>query len=141
VFQYLNHQNFEEAIRKTAAILEHDGLFLGDFITPDHIRWYPNAMYSVDKQVISLRTPQLIEDGGASFQESEIINVDFLSGQMKVHYAGKHKRFLAPVFRIRSYFEKYFNGGVDLYDAISLSKINESDDSCESTRYIVVARK
>ena len=140
VYQYLPHQRLEEAIQKTSDILEEDGYFLGDFITPDHIRWYPSVMYGADKQVISLRTPQLIEDKGASFMESEILNVHFLDGQMDVHYAGKHRRFLAPIFRIRSYFEKHFQK-VDLYDAVNLTKVELTDDSCESTRYIVVARK
>ena len=98
-------------------------------------------MYSEDRQIVSLRTPELIEDGGVSFQESEIINLDFLNDKMNVHYAGRHKRFLAPVYRIRGYFEKYFKGGVHLYDAVNLTEIKDSDDSCDSTRYIVIARK
>lgn len=141
VFQYLPHDRLEEAIRRTADILHDGGYFLGDFITPDHIRWYPNVILGPEQQVISLRTPLLIEENGASFQESEIININTLEGKIHVHYAGKHKRFLAPVFRIRSYFEKYFKGSVDLYDAVALKPIQPSDDSCVSTRYIVVARK
>ena len=141
VYQYLPHDRLEEAIRKTAAILNDGGIFLGDFITPDHIRWYPNVMYSKDRKVISLRTPELIEQNGVSYQRSEILNISFLEGEMDVHYAGKHLRFLPPVFRIRSYFEKYFKSGVDLYDAVHLTPIKETDDSCRSTRYIVVARK
>ena len=140
VFQYLPHDRLEEAIRRTADILNEGGWFLGDFITPDHIRWYPNVMPGPKNQVISLRTPELIEENGASFQQSEIINVNILDGKMHVHYAGKHKRFLAPVFRIRNYFEKYFTQ-VDLYDAVDLKPIVETDDSCLSTRYIVVARR
>jgi len=141
VYQYLPYQQLEEAIQKTADILHDDGLFLGDFITPDHIRWYPNVMFGPDKKVISLRTPRLTEENGASLQESEITNVHFLDDRMDVHYAGKHKRFLAPMLRVRGYFEKYFKGGVDLYDAISLQPLNAYADSCTSTRYIVVARK
>ncbi len=140
VFQYLPHDRLEEAIRRTADILNERGYFLGDFITPDHIRWYPNVIYGPEKKVISLRTPVLIEENGASFQESEIVNINTLEGQVHVHYAGKHKRFLAPVYRIRNYFEKYFSA-VELYDAVDLKLIDESDDSCASTRYIVVAKK
>ena len=75
------------------------------------------------------------------FQRSEITNVSFRDGFMRVTYAGKHKRFLPPLHRIRSYFERYFPGGVDLYDAHSLRQIPEWADSCESTRYVVVARR
>jgi SAM-dependent methyltransferase len=140
VFQYLPHEQLEEAIKKTHSVIEDGGYFLADFITPDHIRWYPNTMYSSDKKVISLRTPEIIEVDGANFQESEIINISFLNDQMDVHYAGKHRRFLPPIFRVRSYFEKYFSE-VNLYDAHSLKSIDKADDSCPSTRYIVVARK
>ena len=140
VYQYLPHNRLEEAIQKTAAILNEGGIFLGDFITPDHIRWYPNVMYSGDQKVVSLRTPELIEEDGVSFQRSEILNISFLEGEMDVHYAGKHLRHLPPIFRIRSYFEKHFHSGVDLYDAVHLTPIKETDDSCKSTRYIVVAR-
>lgn len=140
VYQYLPHEHLEEAIRRTADILNEGGYFLGDFITPDHIRWYPNVIYGPEKKVVSIRTPVLIEENGASFQESEIVNINTLEGKMHIHHAGKHKRFLAPVFRIRSYFEKYFKS-VELYDAVDLKLIEENDDSCASTRYIVVSRK
>ncbi len=141
VFHYLDHARLEEAIQKTAAIIKPSGYFIGDFITPDHIRWYPNVVYSANKNVASLRTPQLIEEDGCMFQESEITNIGFLDGEMEVSYAGKHKRFLPPVNRIRTYFEKAFGGKIDLYDAKSLEAIPEWADSCKSTRYVVVAQK
>ena len=141
VFHYLDHARLEEAIQKTAAIIKPGGYFIGDFITPDHIRWYPNVVYSADQKVISLRTPRLIEEDGRMFQESEIINIGFLGGEMEVSYAGKHKRFLPPVNRIRNYFEKAFGGKVELYDAHSLEVVPEWADSCRSTRYVVVAQK
>lgn len=141
VFHYLDHNRLEEAIQKTASIIKPGGYFLGDFIAPDHIRWYPNVLFSPDEQVISLRTPRLVEDDGHVFQESEIINLRLQDGQMRVTYAGKHRRFLPPVNRVRQYFEKAFGGKVDVYDAISLKPIAELDDSCASTRYIVVAKK
>lgn len=141
VFQYIDYRRLEEAISKTASILEPGGYFIGDFITPDHIRWYPNVVYSEDKKVISLRTPQLIEDEGRVFQESEITNISFLDGSMRVTYAGKHRRFLPPMNRVRQYFERHFGGPVDLYDAVSLQPIPEWADSCPSTRYIVIAQK
>ena len=73
------------------------------------------------------------------FQESEIINIDFRDGRMGVSYAGKHKRFLPPLHRIRMAFEQHF-ADVTLYDAFSLQPIPEWADSCPSTRYVVVAR-
>ncbi|MCB0632732.1 MAG: methyltransferase domain-containing protein [Saprospiraceae bacterium] len=141
VFQYIDHTRLEEAIRKTAAIVKTGGYFVGDFITPDHIRWYPNVVYSEDGHMISLRTPQLIEENGSNFQESEIVNIEFAEDQMEVTYAGRHRRFLPPVNRIRNYFERAFGGQVDLYDAHSLELIPQWADSCKSTRYIVIAQK
>jgi pyridoxine/pyridoxamine 5'-phosphate oxidase len=60
---------------------------------------------------------------------------------MEVHYAGKHKRFLPPMNRVRKYFEKAFGGEVQLLDAISLETIDSTSDSCPSTRYVVMAQK
>jgi len=139
VFHYLPFEHLNEAISRTAAVINPGGLFVGDFITPDHIRWYPNVLISEDEQIISLRTPRLIEENGRMFQESEIINIDFRDGRMGVSYAGKHKRFLPPLHRIRMAFEQHF-ADVTLYDAFSLQPIPEWADSCPSTRYVVVAR-
>ena len=141
VFQYLEPRRLEEAIHKTAAILQPGGLFFGDFITPDHLRWYPNMVHSGDQEVISLRSPELIERSGSMFLRSDIVNLCFREGKMKVSCAGKHDRFLPPVNRVRTYFEKAFGGRVDLYDAITLEPIPEWADSCVSTRYLVVAQK
>jgi SAM-dependent methyltransferase len=141
VYQYLPHEQLPEAIRRTAGILKPGGYFVGDFITPDHIRWYPNVMYSEDKQIISLRTPELVEEDGRVFQASDIVNLDYRSGQLQVHYAGRHRRFLPPLHRVRQYFQDAFGGEVTLYDALSLQEIPEWADSCPSTRYVVVARK
>ena len=82
-----------------------------------------------------------MEEKGRVFQESEIININFGGGAMELNYAGKHKRFLPPLLRIRRYFERAFGGQVDLYDAHSLELIPDWADSCPSTRYVVVARK
>jgi hypothetical protein len=117
------------------------GYFVGDFITPDHMRWYPNVMYSADKKIISLRTPRFIEEEGRIFQESEITNIDFTGQQMVVNYAGKHKRFLPPIHRIRQFFENAFKGKVILVDAYSLEPIPDWADTCKSTRYVVIAQK
>ena len=141
VFHYLDHKRFEEAVQRTASIVKPGGYFLGDFISPDHIRWYPNLIYSDDKQTISLRTPTLIEEEGHIFQQSEIVNIRFQDGQMRVSYAGKHRRFLPPMHRVRGYFEKAFGGNVAIYDAVTLAPVPESADSCPSTRYVVVAER
>jgi SAM-dependent methyltransferase/predicted metal-dependent enzyme (double-stranded beta helix superfamily) len=141
VFQYLDYKRIEEAIQKTSAIIHPGGYFIGDFITPDHIRWYPNVMFSEDKQVVSLRTPKLIEEDGRIFQESEITNISFLEDRMIVNYSGRHKRFLPPIHRVRMYFEKAFGGMVKLFDAKSLQEIPDWADSCASTRYVLLAQK
>lgn len=141
VFQYLDHKRLEEAIRRTASVIRPGGYFLGDFITPDHIRWYPNAAWSPDRMTMSLRSPLLIEEEGHIFQQSEIINIRFQDGKMRVSYAGKHWRFLPPMHRVRGYFEKAFEGKVELFDALSLAPIAENADSCPSTRYVVVAQR
>lgn len=140
VFHYLPFEHLHEAIGRTAAVLNPGGYFIGDFITPDHIRWYPNVLISQDKRIVSLRTPGLIEEDGRMFQESEIVNIDFRDARMQVSYAGKHKRFLPPMHRVRMSFTQHFDE-VTLYDAFSMKPIPEWADSCASTRYVVVARK
>ena len=141
VYQYLPPQDLAEAIRRTAAVVQPGGYFIADFITPDHIRWYPNVLTGADQRVVSLRTPRLVEEEGRMFQESEITNVNFLHGHMHVTYAGKHRRFLPPLHRVRAQFEQSFSGAVKLYDAISREEIPEWADSCSSTRYLVVAQQ
>jgi len=141
VFQYIDHQKLQEAIEKTAAIIKPGGYFIGDFITTDHIRWYPNVIFSENQKTISLRTPELIEKKGIMFQRSEIINIQAVNEEMRITYAGKHKRYLPPVNRMRMYFEKAFGGKVELYDARSLRPIPEWADSCKSTRYVIIAQK
>lgn len=139
VFQYLHHSNFETAVRKMAGVVKPGGYFLGDFITSDHIRWYPNLVYSEDHKILSFRTPSLIEKDNYMFQSSRIINVDFRDG-MRITDEGAHERFLPPLTRVRHAFETAFNGAVDVYDAVSLEPIPRQADTCPSTRYLVCAR-
>lgn len=141
VFQYVDHQYLFDVIRKTAEITKDGGYFFGDFITTDHIRWYPNVIQSEDKKVISLRTPELIEKDNHMYQKSSIINLNFMQDKTRITYEGEHERFLPPMTRVRTYFEEAFKGQVDVYDAISLQKIQENEDTCPSTRYLVVAQK
>jgi SAM-dependent methyltransferase/predicted metal-dependent enzyme (double-stranded beta helix superfamily) len=141
VFHYIDYERLEEAIVKTAGIVKEGGWFIGDFITPDHIRWYPNVIYSADKKIVSLRTPNLIEDNGRILQESEIINLDFSGEQLVVNYAGKHKRFLPPLHRVRKYFEDAFKNNVYVYDSVTMELISDQADTCPSTRYVIIAQK
>lgn len=141
VFQYVDHQYLFDVIQKTAEITKKGGYFFGDFITTDHIRWYPNVIQSENKQVISLRTPELIEKDNHMYQKSSITNLNFTKDTIRITYEGEHERFLPPMSRVRTYFEEAFKGQVDIYDAISLQKIQESEDTCPSTRYLVVAQK
>ncbi len=139
IFQYLPHQNFAQAISKVAAVVKPGGYFFGDFITSDHIRWYPNLVFSDDQQIISLRTPKLIEKNQQMYQQSHILNIDFRN-QMRITDEGHHQRYLPPLSRVRGIFEQFFSGGVEIYDAVSLDPISADADTCLSTRYLVCAR-
>ena len=141
VLHYVDHELFEESIQRTASIVRPGGFFFGDFITPDHIRWYPNLMTSSDSTILSLRTPQLKESEGRMYMESHIINLDFSRDTVFINDAGSHLRHLPAMHRVRTLFEKYFTGSVHLYDAYSLQEIASHADSCASTRYFIVARK
>lgn len=141
VLHYVDHELFEESIQRTASIVRPGGFFFGDFITPDHIRWYPNLMTSSDSTILSLRTPQLKESEGRMYMESHIINLDFSKETVFINDAGNHLRHLPAMHRVRTLFEKHFTGSVHLYDAYSLKEIASHADSCASTRYFIVARK
>ncbi|MEM6379514.1 MAG: class I SAM-dependent methyltransferase [Bacteroidota bacterium] len=141
VFHYLPPDQLEAAIAKSASFLKSGGYFLGDFITTDHVRWYPNVIFSADEQVVSLRDPVLVESEGKMYQESEIFNIHKEAGELWINYAGKHRRFLPPMWRIRSLFERYFKGKVQLFDAHSMEAIGRDADTCPSTRYVMLANR
>ncbi len=141
VFQYLSPDQCEQALRVTAEITRPGGLFVGDFITPDHVRVYPHVIRSKSGNVISLRNPELIEQEHFTFQRSEILNVSRQSGKLLITNEGKHLRFLPSVWRLRQKFEEAFRGPVDIYDAVSLEPLGPKADTCPSTRYLLVARK
>lgn len=140
VFQYLDHRILEDVIRQTSRIIYPGGIFFGDFITPDHIRWYPNVIFSKNKKVVSLRTPTLVEKEFCIYQRSKIFNVSTLQDDMRITYEGEHERFLPSMQRVYREFRKVFDE-VDLYDAVTLQKIPIYADTCQSTRYLVVAKK
>lgn len=140
VFHYLPPESLETAIAKAASFLKPGAYFLGDFITTDHLRWYPNVIFSADEQVVSLRNPVLVASEGKMYQESEIFNIQQEAGELWINYAGKHRRFLPPMQRVRTLFESYFAGGVQLFDAHSMEVIGPEADTCASTRYVVLAQ-
>lgn len=141
VFQYLRPGQLEAAVASTGGWTRPGGYFIGDFITPDHIRIYPHVIRSKSGKVISLRQPKLVEIGGHTFQQSEIINVNRNQERLLITYEGQHLRYLPSLGRIRQWFETSFKGPVDLYDAISLEPLEDNADTCPSTRYLVVAKK
>ena len=127
----------EKAIEVTAHITKE--YFIGDFITPDHIRTYPHVIQS--EKVISLRNPVLVEKSNLTFQESEIINVSRNTDKLIVTHEGKHQRFMPSLLRLRHLFQRVFKARVDVYDAVTLNPIDEKADTCPSTRYLIVASK
>lgn len=140
VFQYIGHSSLQEAVARVSKVVNSGGYFIGDFITTDHIRWYPNAIFSEDHNIVSMRTPSLIEKDNFMYQRSSIVNVRTDQGKMRITYEGEHERFLPPLSRIRSYFAEVFDT-VEIYDAVSLQPIEVGRDTCASTRYFVVAGK
>lgn len=138
VFQYLPQASMERAIEKSFQITNIGGYFIGDFITPDHIRSYPHVIFS--ENVISLREPLLIEKTHNLIQQSEIINVSKLDGRLHITYEGKHFYYLPSLWKIRYIFEKFFKR-VDIFDALTLEPLKPEDDTSPSTRYLLVAQK
>jgi len=141
VFQYMQAADMEQAIGAAARITKPGGCFIGDFITPDHIRWYPHVLRSQSGKVISLRHPALVEQGNRTYQQSEIINVSRRTGKLVITHEGKHLRFMPPLWRLRQAFRAAFRGPVDVYDAVTLDPIGDHADTCPSTRYLIVAHK
>ena len=138
VFQYMPHTMLEDAIRKTAELTNSGGFFFGDFITPDHVRWYPHVIEGAN--VISLRQPVLVEREFNTFQQSEIINISRLHDHFSVTYEGKHLRYLPSMGKVKALFEKHFSH-VELYDAVSLQKVPSDGETTPSTRYLLIAGK
>lgn len=141
VIEYLPHAHVEEAIQNLAYATKSGGWFIGDFLTQDHIRWYPHLIRSEDNQVISLRHPSLVNRGGHMYQENEIVNLSRLSGDVRVTYEGRHYRYLPPLSKIRQYFRSAFNSQVEMFDARSMHKLPESAETTESTRYVICVRR
>ncbi|MEN1679574.1 MAG: methyltransferase domain-containing protein [Planctomycetota bacterium] len=139
-YQYLPHEDLDEAVGRMAAITKPGGLCVSEFITPDHIRWYPNVVFSESDQVISLRQPTLTERGGYTYQNSEIINVSRLDG-MRVTHEGVHRRFMVSPKRLREVFDKHFGDRVTAYDGKSFKVVSPESETCPSTRYVLVANK
>ncbi len=139
VFQYLPQTKMGQAIENVAQITRKGGYFVGDFVTPDHMRWYPDVIRS--ENVISLREPLFVEKNHNIHQQSEIINVSKLHGKLRITYEGKHIRYLPSLWKMRYLFNKFFGSQVDVFDAVTLEPLKAEDDTCPSTRYLVVAQK
>lgn len=138
VLQYLPYQSLETALLNLATALKQGGYFVADFITPDHIRCFPNVLQS--EQVCLLRQPTLWYENQHLFQITELFNVSQINEQFMVTYEGQHKRFLPSLANMRSLFAQYFSR-VDLYDALSLEPLRANADTSESTRYLLIAQK
>lgn len=141
VFHYLPANRLADALASTAAVVKDRGYFISDFIAPDHVRWYPNVMLSADQQVVSLRTPRLVEVDNRMYQESSIINMDFRGDVVDLNDSGTHRRHLPPMSRVRQMLTDSFGGPVQLFDAVSLEELPVWADTCPSTRYVAVAQK
>jgi SAM-dependent methyltransferase/predicted metal-dependent enzyme (double-stranded beta helix superfamily) len=139
VFQYLPGSALFRAIVRTAMLTRVGGHFIGDFVTPDHIRWYPHVVRS--ENVISLRQPRLVEISNATYQRSEIVNVAKLEGRFRITDEGAHLRHLPSMWKMRHLFSRAFGGAVDIYDAISLERVEERHETTPSTRYLLVANR
>ncbi|MCP4753962.1 MAG: class I SAM-dependent methyltransferase, partial [Proteobacteria bacterium] len=139
VYQYFPMNHFENAIKKTARMIRPGGYFFGDFITPDHIRWYPHIFQRED--VVSLRLPKMVVKGHHLYHQNEIVNVSRKNGRLRFIDGGKHQRYLPSLLKVRLLFNEHFRGSVDFYDAVSLVPLGEDAETTLSTRYLVVARK
>ncbi len=139
VFQYLSGDDFEVAIRNARSCLKEDGFFFGDFVTPDHIRAYPNFFAAEEQGFYSFRTPEIVERDGFYYQESDLINLMMGEDRFWISHEGKHRRYLPTIDEVRSLFASYFTS-LALYDAHSLKQVAEGDTTTESTRYIVIAK-
>lgn len=141
VLHYLAPSEFIPGIQKISELLKPGGWFVGDFITPDHMRWYPNVLYSTDQRQVSLRTPSLVEEDTYLFQESHILNLDFSGDTCWINLAGVHRRYLPAILRVREAFRDCFGYSPVFWDAFNQNVLPEYADTCPSTRYVVLAKK
>ncbi len=139
--QSATSEPFEDVVDAVAKVVRPGGAFLGDFVTSDHVRRYPNLVCSESGDVVSLRTARLVERDGSMVQEATITNVSFAAGRMTVEHVGRQVRVLTPLVRVRRAFERAFGGRVELFDAVSHAPVPETSDTCPSTRYVVHARR
>jgi SAM-dependent methyltransferase/predicted metal-dependent enzyme (double-stranded beta helix superfamily) len=140
VLQYLKCDDLPKAIENIYHAVKSGGHFIGDFVSPDHIRSYLNFIQNDDKTVISLRTPKLIEKQHRTYQSSEIINISIIDGQLRINYEGVHERYLPSIKKVKELFQIVgFN--VQLYDALSLEKLHSEAETSPSTRYFMIAHK
>ena len=139
-YQYLRHEDFSDAVGRMASITKPGGLCIGEFITQDHTRWYPNVVFAEDDLVVSLRKPTLHERGGCTYQHSEILNISRLD-RMRITDEGTHCRFMVSPARVRQVFHKHFGSSLDVFDAITFAPLSIDAETCSSTRFVVCARR
>lgn len=139
-YQYLNHEDLEEAIRRMFDVTKRGGLCISEFISVDHVRWYPNVIISEDDTVISLRNPTLTERNGCTYQENEIININRLNG-LRITYESTHRRFLCSSRTARDVIATVFGNEPTVFDSITLDEIPVHQETCNSTRYTVCVRR
>ena len=138
--QYLPHEDLETAVENLYVVTKPGGLCVGEFISQDHIRWYPNVVFSENGLVVSLRSPTLVEKGSYTYQESEIINVSRIDG-LRITHEGVHRRFVISPRRAAEVFRQTFGDDVQVFDAVSCEEISDLSQTCKSTRYVVCARR
>ena len=139
VLQYLPAGAMDRAVAHTAALTKPGGWFVGDFITPDHVRWYPNVIAS--DTVLSLRQPELIEANHHTLQRSSILNVSRQRGQLRITDEGSYSRTLPSLMKVRSLFAQHYTAALHVFDAVTLERLPDDADTSPSTRYLIVAGK
>ncbi len=139
-YQYMRHEDLQQAIRRVLDLTKVGGLCISEFITQDHIRWYPNVVFSEGDMVVSLRNPSLHERGGFTYQHSEIFNISRL-GPLRVTHEGVHKRFLVSPGRLYKLFQQHSPGSISLFDAHTFEPLSPGIETCPSTRFVICVRR
>ncbi len=139
-YQYMRHEDLERAIDRVFDLTAPGGLCVSEFITQDHIRWYPNVVFSEGDMVVSLRNPTLHERGGFTYQDSEIFNISRL-GKLRITCEGVHRRFLISPLRVHDLIANRFGGEILMYDAVTFEPLSPLNETCPSARFVICARR
>ncbi|MEM9702344.1 MAG: hypothetical protein AAF907_07860, partial [Planctomycetota bacterium] len=139
-FQYLAHEELADSVRTVFDLTKPGGLCITEFITQDHLRWYPNVVFSEGDMVVSLRNLTLRERGGFTYQDSEIVNISRL-GRLRISHEGTHRRVLVSPRRLFDLFTAQFGDDVTVFDAHSFEELSPDQETCPSTRFVICARR